>query len=98
MVKCFRLALPHGMSLPAVRLYLAGLPPEPSTGPLDGYPIAEAWSHALRDPVPSSIGAQGHQVCRVRRGGARAHSGRASTQTSSLAGGVVRARGARTAR
>eukprot|EP00965_Chrysotila_dentata_P164619 5434699-Pleurochrysis_carterae.AAC.1 len=54
MVKCFRLALPHAMSLPAVRLYLAGLPPEPSTGPLDVYPISEAWSHALRDLVHSS--------------------------------------------
>eukprot|EP00965_Chrysotila_dentata_P047778 1584809-Pleurochrysis_carterae.AAC.1 len=43
MVRCFRLALPHAVSLPAVRLYLAGLPPEPATGPLDVYPISEAW-------------------------------------------------------
>eukprot|EP00965_Chrysotila_dentata_P007659 249618-Pleurochrysis_carterae.AAC.1 len=42
MVKCFRLALPHAASLPTVRLYLAGLPPEPATGPLDRYPISEA--------------------------------------------------------
>eukprot|EP00965_Chrysotila_dentata_P104341 3445473-Pleurochrysis_carterae.AAC.1 len=32
-VKCFRLALPHAMSLPAVRLFLAGLPSEPTTTP-----------------------------------------------------------------
>eukprot|EP00965_Chrysotila_dentata_P130475 4313880-Pleurochrysis_carterae.AAC.1 len=44
------------MSLPAVRLYLAGLPPEPSIGPLDVHPISEAWSHALRDLVHSSAG------------------------------------------
>eukprot|EP00965_Chrysotila_dentata_P108465 3582511-Pleurochrysis_carterae.AAC.1 len=32
-VKYFRLALPHAMSLPAVRLFLAGLPAEPTTAP-----------------------------------------------------------------
>eukprot|EP00965_Chrysotila_dentata_P137602 4552119-Pleurochrysis_carterae.AAC.1 len=32
-VKCFQLALPHAMSFPAVRLFLAGLPPEPTTTP-----------------------------------------------------------------
>eukprot|EP00965_Chrysotila_dentata_P144286 4765965-Pleurochrysis_carterae.AAC.1 len=56
MVRCFRLALPHAVSLPAVWLYLAGLPPEPATGPLDEYPISEAWSHALRGLVHASSG------------------------------------------
>eukprot|EP00965_Chrysotila_dentata_P154158 5094823-Pleurochrysis_carterae.AAC.1 len=51
MVKCFRLALPHAVSLPAVRLYLAGLPLEANTGPCDADPISEAWAHALRDFV-----------------------------------------------
>eukprot|EP00965_Chrysotila_dentata_P066779 2210740-Pleurochrysis_carterae.AAC.1 len=65
MVRCFRLALPHAVSLPAVRLYLAGLPLEANTGPLDVYPISEAWAHALRDfvhatpaPVVSYISAR----------------------------------------
>eukprot|EP00965_Chrysotila_dentata_P161458 5332407-Pleurochrysis_carterae.AAC.1 len=51
MVKCFRLALPHAVSLPAVRLYLDCLPLEANTGPCDVDPISEAWSHALRDFV-----------------------------------------------
>eukprot|EP00965_Chrysotila_dentata_P001684 55832-Pleurochrysis_carterae.AAC.1 len=65
MVRCFRLALPHAVSLPAIRLYLAGLPLEANTGPLDEYPISEAWAHALRDfvretpaPVVSYIAAR----------------------------------------
>eukprot|EP00965_Chrysotila_dentata_P133669 4420453-Pleurochrysis_carterae.AAC.2 len=54
------------MSLAAVRLYLAGLPPEPSTGPLDVYPISEAWSHSLRDLVHFSSGSVPDKKKRAR--------------------------------
>eukprot|EP00965_Chrysotila_dentata_P174474 5759157-Pleurochrysis_carterae.AAC.1 len=48
-VKCFRLALPHAMSLPAVRLILAGLPPEPTTIPRAVACFQEAYAQATRD-------------------------------------------------
>eukprot|EP00965_Chrysotila_dentata_P173962 5742754-Pleurochrysis_carterae.AAC.1 len=47
-VKCFRLALPHAMSLPAVRLFLAGLPPEPTTTPQAVACFHEAYAQATR--------------------------------------------------
>eukprot|EP00965_Chrysotila_dentata_P086011 2838558-Pleurochrysis_carterae.AAC.1 len=53
-VKCFPLALPHALSLPAVRLFLAGLPPEPTTAQQSVACFYEAYAQATRDIVPAS--------------------------------------------